>query len=405
LPEINMTETTGRPTVDFDNVKPEVKQDLHNVLRDMQNRCPVAWSEASGGFWTLTKYDDVVAASNDWQTFTVTKGIMIPPTGATMPVIPGELDPPRHTKLRKLVMADFTERALQKWIPEMNQIIASAFEPVLARGRADLASEISHPVPVLIIALVLGIDSDWRRISRLASGFMQAIGNPELARARALELESFLEEEISARRDKPVVDLLGKFVNTTVDGEAISHREILGLVQLMVVAGHETTVNGMATVIHRLITEPGLRERLLADRSLMNGVINETLRLHTPVWNLARTVVQETEMRGVNMCPGEKVMLAYAAANRDPQEFVDPERFDIDRDGLNRHLTFGFGRHRCIGEALAKLEIRLTLEYVLDQLPDVEPDGQPEWSTGTNTFGIRSLPVKFSPRPTVVEDN
>lgn len=393
-----MTASTGKPEYQFDNLDSETLSRLPDVLADIQSTCPVAWSDASSGFWTLTKHDDVVRAANEWETFTVTKGIMIPPTGATMPVIPAELDPPRHTRFRKLVMSDFSARSLEKWIPEISEIVARAFSPVLAKGRADLAADIAHPVPVIVIAAVLGMNSDWRKISDLATRFMLAVGKPQDARAAAVELEEFLAHEIDSRRGQPGDDLLGKYVNAEIDGETIEPKELLGLVQLMVVAGHETTVNGMATVIHRFITEPGLRERLLEDRDLIGKVIDETLRLQTPVWNMGRTVAQDTEVRGVAMCPGEKVMLAFAAANRDADLFENPDEFDVDRDNLNRHLTFGHGRHRCIGEALAKLEIRLTLEFVLDNIPDVEMDGEPVWETRTNTFGARSLPVRFTPK-------
>src|SRR5262249_2138601 len=158
----------------------------------MQSRCPVAWSPSSGGFWALSRYDDVVAASNDWQTYTVTKGIMIPPTGATMPVIPAELDPPRHTKLRKLVLPNFTDKAVQVWRRGLEKIIDAAFRPLLSQGKADLVADIAHPVPVLAICLVLGIDSDWRRVRELAANFIQATGQPALARQRAMELEAYL---------------------------------------------------------------------------------------------------------------------------------------------------------------------------------------------------------------------
>ncbi|WP_433359806.1 cytochrome P450 [Streptosporangium sp. CA-115845] len=392
-----MTKPGERPIFDLDNTDPELLQRLPETLGEMQSRCPVAWSPSSGGFWALSKYDDVVEASSDWETYTVTQGIMIPPTGASMPVIPAELDPPRHTKLRKLVLPNFTDRALQEWRPGLEEIVRAAFKPVLPRGRADLISDIAHPVPVLAICLVLGIDSDWRRIRELAENFLAATGQPVLARQRAQELEAFLEEEIDARRGKPVGDLLGQYVNATIDDEPVPASEMLGLVQLMVVAGHETTVNGIGTMIYRLITEPGLRDRVLADRSLIGAVIDETLRLHPPVWNMARTVAKPTEVRDASLCPGEKVMLVYGAANRDPEKFAEPDRFDIDRSGLSRHLAFGIGRHRCIGEPLAKLELRLALEYVLDHLPDVELDGEPRWGGGTNQHGLRSLPVRFTP--------
>jgi cytochrome P450 len=392
-----MTARASRPeSVTFDNTDPELIHDLYARVAEVQARCPVAWTAASGGFWMLTKYDDIVEASRDWQTYTVTQGIMIPPTGASMPVIPAELDPPRHSKLRKLVLPNFTEKALQPWVPGVQKIIADAFAPLLPLGKADIVVDIARPVPVLAICLVLGIDRDWRRIRQLAEDFLAATGKQE-ARAKAAELEAFLGEEIDARRGQPVRDLLGGYVNAVIDGETIPPQELLGLVQLLVVAGHETTVNGMGMLLYRLCAEPGLRERVLADRSLVDKVIDETLRLHPPVWNMARTVRDETAVRGATLCPGEKVMLVYGGANRDPDKFENPDTFDIDRAGITQHLTFGSGRHRCIGEALARLELRLTLNHVLDTLPDIELDGEPVFGGGTNQYGPRSLPVRFTP--------
>jgi cytochrome P450 len=392
-----MTVSSRPETVDFDNTDPDLISDLYERIGDVQSRCPVAWSDARAGFWMLTKYSDVVEASRDWQTYTVTEGIMIPPTGASMPVIPAELDPPRHTKLRRLVLPNFTEKALEPWVPGIRRIIADAFAPLLPAGRADVVVDVARPVPVLAICLILGIDRDWRRIRQLAEDFLAATGKPEVARAKAAELEAFLEEEIEARRGQPVRDLLGSYVNARIDGEPIPPRELLGLVQLLVVAGHETTVNGMGMLLYRLVCEPGLRDRVLADRSLVDKVIDETLRLHPPVWNMGRTVRAETTVRGSTLCPGEKVMLVYGGANRDPDKFENPERFDVDRPGVTQHLTFGSGRHRCIGEALARLELRLTLSYVLDTIPDVELDGQPAFGGGTNQYGPRSMPVRFTP--------
>ena len=393
-----MTEAPARPEYDLDNTDPTLLLHLFPTLNDMRERCPVAWSPNFGGFWALTRYDDVVKAAMDYQNFTSAEGIMIPPTGASMKVIPAEVDPPRHTKLRKLMLPYFTEPALQKWVPGIRGIINDAFAPVLDKGKADLVSDVAHPVPVLAISLVLGmLDEDWRRIRDLGQAFLAATGNRELAREKAKDLEDYLEEQIDARRGKPAQDILGELVNGQIDGEPISPAEVLGLTQLTVVAGHETTVNGMATLTYRLVTEPGLRDRVLADRSLLPFVIDETLRLHPPVWNMARTVAQDTEVRGVAMCPGEKVMLAYGAANRDPERFPDPESFVVPREN-NQHLTFGSGRHRCIGEPLAKIELTLAAEFILDHIPDVELDGEPVWGGGTNQHGMRSLPVRFTPR-------
>jgi cytochrome P450 len=393
-----MTDTKSpRPQYDLDNTKPELLEHLFESLNEIRETCPVAWSPNFGGFWTIAKYDDVVEAARDHVHFSVAGGIMIPPTGATMPVIPAELDPPKHTPFRKLVLPYFTAPALQKWVPGIREIIVNAFAPVLPSGRADLVTDVAQPVPVLAISLVLGmLGEDWRRISDLAAGFLKAIGDPTAARARALELEEYIQEQIDLRAGRPVTDIMGAFVNAEIAGRPITPREVLGMVQVMVVAGHDTTVNGIATLAYRVMTEPGLRTRLLADRSMIAATIEENLRLHPPVWNQARTIAAPTTVRDLEMCPGEKVMLLYGAANRDPERFPDPERFDPDREN-NQHVSFGSGRHRCIGEPLAKLELRLALEYILDSIPDIELDGEPIWGGGTHQHGLRSLPVRFTP--------
>jgi cytochrome P450 len=397
-----MTDVAHQPTYDLDNTDPTLLPHLFETLNEIREECPVAWSPNFEGFWILTKYEDCARAARDYKDFASGQGIMIPATGASMPVIPGEVDPPRHSGLRRIAMPFFSEQALQQWKPNIEQIISDAFAEVLPKGQADLVTDVAHPVPVLVISKILGLGgSDWRRIRSLAAAFLAAVGDKELGRQKARELEAYLEEEIDARRHKEPADILGILANSVVDGELISPADILGMTQLMVVAGHETTVNGMATLTYRVITEPGLRDRLLADRSLIPDVIEETLRLHPPVWNMARTVNQDTEVRGVKMCQGEKVMLAYGAANRDPERFVDPEAFIVPRHD-NQHLTFGTGRHRCIGEPLAKMELTLTLEFVLDNMPDVEMDGAAVWGGGTNQHGMRSLPVRFTPPQTTV---
>lgn len=398
-----MTDTRHAPHLeDLDNRRPELAARLFETLGEMQQRHPVAWSEASGGFWALLTHADVVTASADWETFTVTEGIMIPATGKSMPVIPAELDPPRHGGFRKLVLPHFTPKALAPVEPDIRTLVAEAFAPLVERGRADLVTEFARPVPVLVICRVLGIVSDWERIHELGENFMAAFADtehPERGKAAAQELEAFLEEEIAARRGRPVDDLLGLLVNAEIDGDLITETEALGLVQLLVVAGHGTTVDGIGTMIHRLLTEPGVRERLVADRTLVPRMIDECLRLHAPVWNMARTVRRPTTLGDAQMEPGEKVMLAFGAANHDPAKFPDPFVFDLDRESLTQHLTFGSGRHRCLGEALAKLEMRVVLEHVLDELPALALDGDVVWGGHTNSHGLRSLPVVLAQAP------
>jgi cytochrome P450 len=385
-------------TVLLDNTDPALAPRLFETLAEVQSRCPVAWSDAAGGFWALTKYADIAIASNDWQTFTVTEGITIPETGKSVPLIPAELDPPEHSAYRKFILPSFTPKGLARWRPQLEEIVAEAFGGIVATGEGDLIREVARRVPVRAICLLLGVKTDWNSIQRLGEAFLVTTSdtaNRTSAVEAAAELERILKLEIADRRAHPGDDLLSQFLQAAVVGRPLDDRQALGLCVLLIIAGHGTTSDGIGTLLLRVMTEPGLRERLLADRSIAAHVIDESLRVDPPVWNMARTVKAETEMRGARLCPGEKVMLAYGAANRDPDKFEHPDAFDIDRPGLSQHQAFGTGRHRCIGEGLARLELQLVLEYMLDHLSDLQVDGEFTWAHTMNSHGLAApLPVR-----------
>jgi cytochrome P450 len=397
----DVTDTTDTRKADhafpLDNTDPALAPHLMDTLVEMQATCPVAWSDAAGGFWALSKHADIVASSNDWQTYTVTQGITIPETGKSVRLVPAELDPPEHSHYRKFVLPHFTPKGLEKWRPQLEQIVADAWAPIRDDGHGDVATPVARRVPVDAICLILGIRADWTHISHLGEQFLATtgdVGNRHRAVEAAAELETILRAEIASRRGKPAEDLLGQFLHETVLGEPLTDDQALGLCVLLIIAGHGTTVDGIGTLVRRVLVEPGLRERVLADRSLVPKIVDESLRVDPPVWNMARTVAHETLMRGVTLCPGEKVMLAYGAANRDPERFDRPNEFDIDRAEPSGHLAFGSGRHRCIGEGLARLELSLVLEHMLDHLPDLELAGEVVWGGHMSTHGLVTVPVR-----------
>jgi cytochrome P450 len=382
--------------VALDNTDPALAPRLFETLAEVQSACPVAWSDAAGGFWALTKHADIAVASNDWETFTVTEGITIPETGKTVQLIPAEIDPPEHTAYRRFVLPSFTPRGLARWRPELERIVADAFAGFGQTGEGDLI-EVARRVPILAICLLLGVKQDWNYIQRLGEAYLVTTsdtGNRTSAVEAAAELERILKQEIADRRAHPGDDLLSQYLQAEVLGQPLDDRQALGLSMLLITAGHSTTADGIGTLLLRVMTEPGLRERLLADRSIAARVIDESLRVDPPVWNMARTVKAETEVRGALLCPGEKVMLAYGAANRDPDKFEHPDAFDIDRPGLSQHQSFGTGRHRCIGEGLARLELQLVLEYMLDHLPDLRLAGEVSWAMTMSGRGLTALPAR-----------
>jgi cytochrome P450 len=389
------------PVLDYEFGTPSAE--LHNRLARLRDECPVGWSDGYGGFWLLSRHADVQDAARDHERYTTTGGIMIPPTGASMPVIPAELDPPEHTPYRKLTLPYFTATAVSRLEPEIRAIVRDCLTAFAADGQADLVASVAEVVPPLVIGLVLGLDPEsCTEIRRLAGNFLSSARvGIEAKMQAAKELESWLEEQIRLRRERPKPDTLSALVNATINDTEIPSLVALGMVQLMVVAGHETTVHGIGSMLFRVAAEPGLRERLLADPGLLRATVHESLRLDPPIMHMARTAVADHRREGAVLRGGDKVMLNYGAANRDPAKFPAPDSFNIDRDA-KPHLSFGTGRHRCIGEHLAVTEMVVVLEEVLATIPDyrlVGPSDPAEipWRGGSNTLGPARLDVRFTP--------
>jgi len=403
-PDATPDATAARcPVVDYEFADPGSV--LHDRLAELRDECPVGWSAGYGGFWLLTRYADVQDAARDHRRYTTTRGIMIPPTGASMPVIPAELDPPEHTPYRKLALPYFTAPAIARLEPEIRQIVRRCIRAFAPDGHTDLVQSIAEVVPPLVIGAAMGLDpADCREIRELAGNFLSSAKVGIEAKIRAAkELEVWLEQRITERRERPTGDTLSALVNARIDGEPIPPMIALGMVQLMVVAGHETTVHGIGSMLFRVAAEPGLRERLLADPSLLRATVHESLRIDPPIMHMARTAVDDHPRAGAELRAGDKVMLNYGAANRDPAKFDHPAEFDIDRPA-NQHLSFGTGRHRCIGEHLAVTEMLIVLEEVLATIPDYRITGERDitkisWRGGSNTLGPERLEVAFTPVP------
>lgn len=380
----------------LDNTDPSLAPHLFETLKEIQATEPVAWSDAVGGFWMLTKYADITAAANDWETFTVEEGHTIPMTGKSVMLPLAEVDPPMHTPWRRFLVPYFTPKTVQTYRTRIEEIVAEAFEDLAARGEGNL-SDVARRVPTTVISSILGFRQDWTYISDITEEWMASAGDTahrERAVAAAAAVENVVKEEVAARRGKPVEDVLGEIMQAEVEGRPLTDDELLGLCIVFIVAGHGTTVDGITNTVHRLLAEPGLLESLQADRSRIAKVIDESLRINPPVWNMGRTARLDSEIRGVRIEPGEKIMLAFGAGNYDTEKFENPDVFDPDRPGVHGHLTFGFGRHRCIGEALAKLEMTVVVEYVLDHLADLVLDGEVTPRTHFSTYGVTSLPVR-----------
>ena len=316
-------------------------------------------------------------------------------------------DPPRHTKLRGLVSRAFTSRSVAALEPRIGALAHQLLDEVVARGEIELVSEFSVPLPLMVIAEMLGVPSwEWPRFRRWSDaimGLIHALRPGPRARAAGAayhaahaEMQRFLALEIAARRIEPRDDLLTRLVEAEVDGDRLTDAEVLAFFELLLLAGHETTTNLIDNAVLALLEHPEQLERLRADPALLPSAIEEVLRYRSPVQAVFRATRETVEMHRRRIPPNQLVLVMIGAANRDPRQFADPHRFDIGRDP-NPHIAFGHGIHFCIGAPLARLEARVALPALLARLPELRRATRTPWEPrpAFHVHGPNRLALRF----------
>jgi len=385
------------PVIDFDHTDPVAAQDIYSVLAGARERCPVLHGTSHGGFWALTRFDDVVASANDHEHFTTRQGVTIPPLGLPTGSVPLTTDPPEHKAYRRALQPFFTPPAIARLEESIRQVAIEHVEAFAERGHADLVQELAGPVPCIVIAMILGLDrSLWASFNEWVDGMEAAshVGDVAGRDRYAAKLYELLVSEVERRKAEPRDDLLSTIANLAIDGAQVPDLVRYGMAQLILVAGHDTTVNGIGSALRHLMEHPQLREQTRNDAQLRDRVIEESLRFESPVFGLARTVSSDVCVGDTDLRPGDKVLLMYGSANHDPRRFPDPESYDPVREDRPPHVAFGFGRHRCIGEHLARLEMRVVIDELLRRVPDyrLAPGAKIEMRTAL-VRGPKSLPV------------
>ena len=379
---------------------------------------PVHWSEADQ-LWLVTKFEDVVAVSKDQGTFTSAHGVR-PGNPAKLSLIDeGE---PRHTELRSLINKGFTPRMVSKWEAAFRDITRDAIDAVAKIGECDFVDAISVPLPLLLIAEMIGIrKEDRHRFHHWSDAMIAGDGNlhrPEIVQAAGqafMEYTTYCKDIIAERRRNPQDDLLSILISAEdsgVLGHVESDRdapagisedratdELSMFCVLLLVAGNETTRNAISGGMQLLIENPGEREKLLADPGLLKSAVEEMVRLVSPVHSFARTATRTSELRGRTIEEGQKVLLMYPSANVDADEFEDPERFRVDRNP--HHVGFGIGPHFCLGANLARMEMRVAFEQLLERLPDMEfaDDEGPVLKPSSLVRTCERMRVRYTPEP------
>lgn len=383
----------------------ETRRNPYPLYDQLRGAAPV-FQEPRSGHWMLFDYESVKRALNDADAFS---SVVAPGASRTSKWLIFS-DPPRHTRLRGLVTRAFTPRAVAALEPRIRELSRGLLDGATERGEMDLVADYAVPLPLMVIAEMLGAPvADLPRFRRWTDA-MVAIAHTvadDAAAARAVEgfvaahdeMAAYLPALLDERRRAPRDDLLTRLVEVEMDGERLAEEDILGFFQLLLLAGHETTANLVSNAVLSLVEHPDQLARLRAAPERIPAAVEEVLRYRSPVQAVFRVTRREVEMRGRAIPAGRLVLAWIGAANRDPAHFAEPARFDVDRDP-NPHVAFGHGIHFCVGAALARIEGRVALTHLLARMDEIELAGGGAWEPreGFHVHGPTRLPIRFQPR-------
>ena len=361
------------------------------------------------GFWAVTGYDDVREVGRDHRRFSSSPTIMVadPDPGDALSGGGGDhvmmlmADPPVHTRMRRLLSRHFTPRAAEALRPRVAELATRIVDEVIERGSCDLVTDLAGEMPSFVIAEVLGIPlEDGRELYHHTEAIhsSEEVVSHDDRRAAVGHMFAYSQRVYAAKRERPADDLATLLATGEIAGAPIDEVDFFLWFLLLVDAGGDTTRNLVGGGMQALFEHPAELERLLADPvGLLPTAIEELLRWVSPVVYMRRTATVDTELAGQAIAAGDKVVMYYGSANRDPACVAEPERFDLTRSP-NPHVAFGGGGpHFCLGAHLARIEIEALLAELLRRLDDLEPVGEPTWMGSNFIFGPTSLPVRFRP--------
>jgi cytochrome P450 len=366
----------------------------------MRERCPVAHSDRYDGFWVVTRYEDVLEVAQDWQTFSSAHGLTVPRAPIAVRNLPVEVDPPIQRIYKRLITPYFTPKAVAACEQTTRELVNRLIDKFVEAGSCEFMDEFARPFPSLaFFEMVIGAPpGDIDRVAYMAS--KASLPNDPEAGECWLGLSAWIRDFVESRRRQPERgDVVDAVIRATVDGRPITDDEIVGLIQLIILGGLETTASALGLWFHRFCSRPEIPALLRGNPELIPEAVEELLRIDSPFISISRTAVQSGKIGDQVINRGDKVMLYWAAANRDNAEFSTPDDFDLGRE-RNRHLAFGVGPHRCLGSNLARLNLRVGLEESLRRLHDIRlQDGADIHFHSTSTRSPLTLPITFTPGP------
>jgi len=367
----------------------------------MREHAPAYYDEASG-VWGITRYADIREISKDPDTFSNAGGIR--PDSDALPMMI-DTDAPEHVRRRRLVSEGFTPRRIRESEEGIRAICDAIIDRVCEAGTADFVRDIAAPLPMIVIGNMLGVAPEDRDdLLRWSDDMLKALGSPDpgamdVAAVAAMEYAEYITAVAEQRRrDSQSDDLIGTLVHAEIEGDRLDQSSIIYESLLILIGGDETTRHVISGGMYELLTDPEQYARLAGDRSLMPSAVEEMLRWVSPIKNMARQMTRDVEFQGETLRQGQKLLLLYPSANRDEQVFDDPERFDITRSP-NDHMAFGFGSHFCLGNRLARMELSVMFDRLLDRLPDLalSDPSEPPKRAANFVSGYENMPVVFTP--------
>jgi cholest-4-en-3-one 26-monooxygenase len=388
----------------------------HGVWTWLRKQDPVHWWDRTEGipFWAITKHADIVTISQQPQRFPSGPRLTIshqPEQPSEFPPTLIQLDPPKHGAYRQLVSKRFTPRGLRRVHADIERIGKEIVDSLMERGESgecDFVREVSAPLPIAVIAWLLGVPrEDWNLLFDWTNRTVGA-GDPEFrqegktpaetAREAMTELFAYFTELVEERRKRPADDLVTLFTQAEVDGKPLPPLDVLAWCLIIVVAGNETTRNATSGGMLAFIEHQTELRKLQRDPSLLPAAVEEVVRWVSPIIHFARTASEDYELRDKRIGAGDALALFYPSANRDEEVFEEPFAFRIDRSP-NRHLAFGIGEHFCLGAHVARLELQVAYQHLLPRIEEVELAGSVERLQSSLVGGVKRLPIRYKLRP------
>ena len=386
----------------------------HDAYDRLRTDAPVyrhPGSDAQPPFWVLTRYEDIRAVSMDGANFTSTKGFRVatdnraamdPEIGRTLSRFMLAMDNPEHNGFRQMVSSAFMPSAIARVEPRVRAAADALIQSLEGRDNVEFVNDVGAIIPIQTICAIMGVppEDEWRVFEFTNAVFgtddPDYAPSPEVANERYLAIFEYGLDLLHARRKAPQHDLLSVIAHGTVDGRLLDDTELKSFFSNMIAAGNETTRSSLAGALWGLSLFPDQRQKLIDQPERIAGAVHELLRWFSPVFQMARTATQDVSVGGVTVQAGERVAMLYGAGNHDPAMFENPHIIDVDRANANRHITFGYGIHHCLGSRLAALQISVILEALLRRFPNYAVAAKPDYIRSNFVGAMKALPLQLN---------